>query len=54
MPYNVFITRHLTPDAEEKLNAFCRAEYWPEETPPSHDVLLEKTRTVDGLGLPVK
>ena len=49
MPYNVFVTRHLTPHAEEKLNAFCRAEYWPEETPPSHDVMLEKTRTVDGL-----
>ncbi|MFW5714585.1 MAG: 2-hydroxyacid dehydrogenase, partial [Brevefilum sp.] len=49
MPFKVFVTRHLTPDAEEKLNAFCQAEYWPEETPPPHDVLLEKTRTVDGL-----
>lgn len=49
MPYKVFVTRHLTPEAEEKLNAFCDAEYWPEETPPPHAVLLEKTRTVDGL-----
>ncbi len=49
MPFNVFVTRHLTSDAEEKLNAFCNAEYWPETTPPSHEVLLEKTRTADGL-----
>jgi glyoxylate reductase len=49
MLFNVFVTRHLTPEAEEKLNAFCQAEYWPEETPPAHDILLEKTRTVDGL-----
>jgi glyoxylate reductase len=49
MKQKVFVTRHLTPDAEEKLNAFCQAEYWPEELPPSHAVLLEKTRTVDGL-----
>lgn len=49
MPHKVFVTRHLTPDAEEKLNAFCEADYWPEETPPPHAVLLEKTRTVDGL-----
>ena len=49
MPYKVFVTRHLTPDAEEKLNDFCEAEYWPEETPPPHAVLLEKSRTVDGL-----
>jgi glyoxylate reductase len=49
MPFIVFVTRHLTPEAEIKLNAFCKAEYWPEDTPPPHDVLLEKTRTVDGL-----
>ncbi len=49
MPFNVFVTRHLTQDAEEKLNAFCNAEYWPETTPPSYEVLLEKTRSVDGL-----
>jgi glyoxylate reductase len=49
MPYNVFVTRHLTPDAEEKLNAFCNTEYWPEKTPPPYEILLEKTRDVDGL-----
>jgi glyoxylate reductase len=49
MAYNVFVTRHLTPEAENKLNAFCKAEYWHEETPPPYPVLLEKTRTVDGL-----
>jgi glyoxylate reductase len=49
MTFKVFVTRHLTPDAEEKLNAFCNAEYWPGKTPPPYDVLLEKTREVDGL-----
>jgi len=49
MAYNVFVTRHLTPEAEEKLNAFCNTEYWPEDTPPPYPVLLKKTRTVDGL-----
>jgi glyoxylate reductase len=49
MPFNVFVTRHLTHDAEEKLNKFCNAEYWPEKTPPPYDVLLEKTQKVDGL-----
>jgi glyoxylate reductase len=49
MPYQVFVTRHLTPEAEEKLNNFCEAEYWPGQLPPSHDILVEKTREVDGL-----
>ena len=49
MPYSVFVTRHLTPQAEEKLNAFCQAEYWPEDTPPPYDVLLKKSRHADGL-----
>jgi len=49
MPFNVFVTRHLTSDAEEKLNAFCQAEFWHKETPPPYEVLLEKTKKVDGL-----
>jgi len=49
MTFKVFVTRHLTPEAEEKLNRFCQAEYWPDETPPPHDVLLEKVKTMDGL-----
>ncbi len=49
MSFKVFVTRHLTPDAEEKLSAFCEAEYWPGQLPPSHTELLEKTREVDGL-----
>ena len=49
MTFKVFVTRHLTKDAEEKLNQFCQAEYWPGETPPPYDVLLEKVKNVDGL-----
>ena len=49
MAFTVFVTRRLTPQAEEKLNAFCQVEYWLEETPPPYEVLLNKTRNVDGL-----
>ena len=49
MQYHVFVTRHLTSDAEEMLSAFCDVEYWEEETPPPYEVLLEKTRSADGL-----
>jgi glyoxylate reductase len=49
MPLSVFVTRHLTPEAENKLNAFCQTEYWPEETPPPYQTLLEKTHHIDGL-----
>jgi glyoxylate reductase len=49
MPFDVFVTQHLTPGAEKKLNAFCDAEYWSEETQPPYDILLEKTQKVDGL-----
>ena len=49
MTFSVFVTRHLTAPAEEKLNAFCQPEYWPEKTPPPYEILLEKTHNVDGL-----
>jgi len=49
MSFSVFVTRHLTPQAEEKLNTYCQVEYWQEETPPPYDILLEKTRNADGL-----
>ena len=49
MSLSVFVTRHLTPIAEEKLNSFCTPEYWPEDTPPPYEILLEKTRHADGL-----
>lgn len=49
MPYAVFVTRHLTPQAEDKLNAHYQVEYWPEELPPPYEVLLEKTRRADGI-----
>ncbi len=49
MSFRVFVTRHLTPDAEKKLDAFCDPNYWPEETPPPYEVLLEKTRSADGI-----
>ena len=49
MSFRVFVTRHLTPEAEAKLNSYCEVAYWPEETPPPHKVLLEKTAEVDGL-----
>jgi glyoxylate reductase len=49
MPLKVFVTRHLTHDAEQKLDEFCVVEYWSEKTPPPYKVLLEKTQGIDGL-----
>jgi len=36
MSYKVFVTRHPTPEVEEKQNVFCAAEYWQKETPPAN------------------
>lgn len=45
----VFVTRIIPEKGQALVTAFCDAEIWPEETPPSREVLLEKVRGVDGL-----
>jgi len=45
----VFVTRKLPEPAQTRLLDAVDAEVWPEELPPSKDVLLEKVAGVDGL-----
>jgi glyoxylate reductase len=45
----VFVTRTLPEAGLALVRDACDAEIWPEEVPPSRDVLLEKVRGVDGL-----
>jgi lactate dehydrogenase-like 2-hydroxyacid dehydrogenase len=45
----VFVTRLILDKGLDKIKNFCEADIWPEELPPSHKVLLERVRGVDGL-----
>lgn len=45
----VFITRAIFPPAVEELKAKFDVEIWPESTPPTVDVLIEKANSIDGL-----
>ena len=45
----VFVTRVIRDAGLTLVNDFCEAEVWPDELPPSREVLLEKVRGVDGL-----
>ena len=44
-----FITREIFPDALEMIREEVDAEVWSDELPPPPDVLLEKSRGVDGI-----
>ncbi len=45
----VFVTRVLAPEALDKIAQATEMEVWPEELPPSYEVLLEKARDAEGL-----
>jgi len=45
----VFITRLIAQEALDMIAQVTEMEVWPEELPPSYDVLVEKARGVDGL-----
>lgn len=45
----VFVTRDIPDRGLRMVRSFCRAEVWPEETPPARDVLLKRVAGVDGL-----
>lgn len=45
----VFVTRVIRDKGLDLVKEACQAEIWPEELPPSREVLLEKVRGVDGL-----
>ena len=45
----VFVSRIIPPKGLDMVSAAAEAEIWPDELPPSYEVLLEKVRGVDGL-----
>jgi len=45
----VFVTRIILDQGLKMVQDFCEADVWPEEIPPSTEVLLERVRGVDGL-----
>ena len=45
----VFVTRAIRDHGLDLVKEFCDAEIWPDELPPSREVLLEKVRGMDGL-----
>lgn len=45
----VFVTRVIRDKGLDLIKGACQAEIWPEELPPSREILLERVRGVDGL-----
>ena len=45
----VFITRQIMQEALDLIDEAAEMEVWPDEDPPSPDVLREKASTVDGI-----
>jgi glyoxylate reductase len=45
----VFVSRVIRDKGLDLVKEFCEAEIWPEQLPPSREVLLEKVRGVDGI-----
>ena len=45
----VFVTRVILEKGLQLVQDFCDADVWPDELPPSREVLLQRVRGVDGL-----
>lgn len=45
----VFVTRVIRDKGLDLVKEFCEAEIWPEDLPPSREVLLDKVRGVEGI-----
>ncbi len=45
----VFVTREIFPEYIDQIRAETDMELWPDELPPPRDVLLEKSKGVDGI-----
>lgn len=45
----VFITRKIFAEALERIVEAADMDVWPDELPPSYEVLVERTRNADGL-----
>lgn len=46
---NVFVTRRIPEAGLKLIQEFCQTEVWPDQLPPSPDVLREKIRGRDGI-----
>ena len=45
----VFVTRLIPDKGLQLVREFCEADIWPDELPPSRDIILERVRGVDGI-----
>ena len=45
----VFVTREIFPEYIDQIRAETDMELWPDELPPPRDVLLQKSKDVDGI-----
>jgi glyoxylate reductase len=45
----VFVTRHIPEVGLRRISAACEAEVWPEQLPPSYEVIQRKIADCDGL-----
>lgn len=45
----VFVSRVIPEQGLERIHELAEAEVWPQEVPPSYEVLLEKVEGIDGL-----
>jgi glyoxylate reductase len=45
----VFVTRRITQEALDRIASEAEMELWPEELPPSYDLIVQKARQADGL-----
>jgi glyoxylate reductase len=45
----VFVTRRILEPAMKMVLESCQADLWPDEIPPSHEIILERVRGADGL-----
>jgi glyoxylate reductase len=45
----VFLTRRILEPALQSVLDICQADVWPDELPPSHEVILKRVPGVDGL-----
>ena len=45
----VFVARIIPSAGLDMVREYCEADVWPEELPPSREVLLERVRGVDGI-----
>ena len=45
----VLITRNIFPEAIKAIEQVAEVDLWTDEMPPSREVLLEKSKGIDGI-----